>query len=582
MAIEKVKRVEIIGLAKHRQKTLDYLHQLGVMHLSSQESAKNTHELPRAQALDRLSEVARLLLTIKGYDEILSPFQKKVKVFSQQQTYAQAKQSVESVKEKLSFVPELAKERTELLEEITRLDKKRELLEPLPFDISKDMLSAKFSKTLLFEGEHEDLPGTKIIEFDYTLLQCSQAQYIKHEKLYASRNPLDLSVIEESISLDGIKDRKKYAQDKAQLEAVENQLKDLAVDNLSEVRRLKNEFTMYRERYEKTSFMLATQQTFSLQGYVPVNVLKRLDPPIPLHITELEQEKDIPVKLSHVPYVKHFAFITRMFGLPLYGQIDPTVYLSIFIPLFFGFMFSDIGYGLLVVMISIALLAKSSTDAPVLRNAGVVLAVCGISTMVFGALFGSFFGNLFGLTPLLFDPFANAQTILITSLVVGLVHINLGLALALRKNTIGVLSIWLLQLGGAALFLGLGSISWIILGASFALFIYKSKLMGLMEITGFIGTWFSYARLLALALATGGIALGINIIGNLVGGLPYVGTVLLIFVLIVGHLFNFALNILGSSIHSVRLHYIEFFSQFYEAGGKPFVAFTTKKVQEEL
>ena len=580
MAIEEVKRVEIIGLAKHRQKTLDYLHELGVMHLSSRESAQNTHDLPRAQALARLSETATILLQLKHYEELLAPHLKKVKVRPHKQSYPEAVASMQTLQKELYLLEELAKERQELLEELKRLEAKKAILEELPFDISRSMLESRHTKVLLFKGERPDLPGSVIVEHEYTLVQMTQHEYQKHAKNL--RDALDLSVIEESISADGRKDRRQYAEDKARLETLEGQLRELARIHLDEVFRLKEKFTMYRERYEKTSYMLATKSTFALQGYMPSQTLREIDPPIPLHIRELDAKEDIPVKLKHKPYVKHFGFITKMFGLPQYGGIDPTVYLSIFIPFFFGFMFSDVGYGLLVIIVAIALLSGSSTRTPVVRDAGVVLAVCGISTMIFGAFFGSFFGNLFGFTPLLFDPFQNAQTILITALVIGLVHINLGLLLAVRKNTIGVLSLWLLQLGGAALALGMGGISWILLGGAFALFIYKNKLMGLMDITGFVGTWFSYARLLALALATGGIALGINIIGNLLGNIPYIGSVLLIVVLIAGHLFNFALNILGSSIHSVRLHYIEFFSQFYEAGGKPFVVFRTKKVQEEL
>lgn len=582
MAVETVKRVEIVGLSKHREKTLDFLHELGVMHLSSYESMQNKHSLVRSDSLPKLSSVAQSLLTLKWYSDVLSPYTVKPLIRQKWTSYEQNCKDYTVLQKALSELDFLVSKKNDLEEDIARLDAKKKILEPIPFDIHRDMLDTQFCKTFVFEGEYDDFKGTKMIDHGYTVLQVSNALFERQKKLISSRNPIDLSIIEVSSSVDGQKDRAQYDDDALQLREVTEKLRQASSSYLGEVLRLQEQFALYRERYEKTSYMLATDTTFVLQGYLPAGVLQQIDPPVPLHISEIEKENDVPVKLKHAPYVKHFAFITRMFGLPVYKSIDPTVYLSIFIPLFFGFMFSDIGYGILVLLVAGALLFKATSRTPILKNAGVVLSICGVSTIIFGALFGAFFGNLFAISPLLFDPFQNAQAILITSLAIGLVHINLGLILAFRKNTVGVLSLWFLQIGSAMLALGMGQLSWLVLGASFALFIYKNKLMGLMDITAFAGTWFSYARLLALALATGGIALGINIIGNLVGGIPFIGTVLLILVLIIGHLFNFALNILGSSIHSVRLHYIEFFSQFYEAGGKPYVAFTTKKVQDEL
>jgi V/A-type H+-transporting ATPase subunit I len=96
-----------------------------------------------------------------------------------------------------------------------------------------------------------------------------------------------------------------------------------------------------------------------------------------------------------------------------------------------------------------------------------------------------------------------------------------------------------------------------------------------MDITNFFGTWFSYARILALNLATSGVALAVNILAEKTISFSVVTYVI---ILILGHLFNFVVNLIGCTINAARLHYVEFFSLFFESGGKPFKPFSIKKI----
>ena len=92
-------------------------------------------------------------------------------------------------------------------------------------------------------------------------------------------------------------------------------------------------------------------------------------------------------------------------------------------------------------------------------------------------------------------------------------------------------------------------------------------------ISNYLGVLLSYVRLMALGMVTGVIAIAINKIAWMITGIPVVGVVLVIIILVPAHLFNLVINTLGGFIHTMRLQYIEFFGRFYSGGSKPFRPF---------
>ena len=110
--------------------------------------------------------------------------------------------------------------------------------------------------------------------------------------------------------------------------------------------------------------------------------------------------------------------------------------------------------------------------------------------------------------------------------------------------------------------------------------------IGFFDITGFVGDWLSYARLLALGLATAGMALAFNVVAQLLGDMiPFIGIAIMVILLVISHIVNLGLQALGAGIHSLRLQYVEFFNRFYEGGGKEFSPFKINrkytKIEEE-
>ena len=119
--------------------------------------------------------------------------------------------------------------------------------------------------------------------------------------------------------------------------------------------------------------------------------------------------------------------------------------------------------------------------------------------------------------------------------------------------------------------------------ATIGMLVWANGAYGVMDIFGYMGDVLSYARLLALCLATGGIAMTVNILAQMLDQMvPFVGIVIAIIVFIFGHIANFLFQVLGAFINALRLNYVEFFSQFFMEGKGKFEAFKAKRTFTKL
>ena len=250
--------------------------------------------------------------------------------------------------------------------------------------------------------------------------------------------------------------------------------------------------------------------------------------------------------------------------------------------------------------------------------------MCGIFTVFWGIMFGGYFGDLiqvwastvFGKTieikPLWFDPMEDPTKLLIFSLLFGCVHLFIGMGIDMymkikRGHTMDAIFDevpWFMVIIGAGLWLGGSAISPALVQPGKVLTIaglvvllltggrhsksaigkVAGGLSSVYGITGWISDILSYARLLALGLATGVIASVVNLLGSMIGT-GFKGAVALLIIGLIGHVFSMAINVLGAFVHSSRLQYVEFFGKFYEDGGEPFRPFlrntTYVKIDDE-
>lgn len=378
---------------------------------------------------------------------------------------------------------------------------------------------------------------------------------------------------------------------------------------------LYDETVIERDREKIKSKILKTTRTFSLEGWVPAgaeDTVSRIltDSECCFAFREPEDDEDVPVLIQNSSVVQPFEAITEMYSLPDYRGIDPTKFFSFFYAMFFGIMLSDAGYGLVIAISCFIVLKKFPLEGMTYKMIKMFF-YCGLSTVLWGALFGGWFGDFFQvfartilgkeitIPALWFNPIEDPTRLLIWSLVFGVIHLFLGMGIKAGmlikegKTFDAVCDVfsWYMVILGAAGMLGGGMISealvkpsmyMAIAGAAILLFTGGRKKKGfgkvigglssLYDITSYLSDILSYARLLALGLATGVIAQVVNLMGSLAGG-GIVGVVVMIFAFIVGHTFNLAINALGAFVHSSRLQYIEFFGKFYEDGGEEFEPF---------
>lgn len=321
--------------------------------------------------------------------------------------------------------------------------------------------------------------------------------------------------------------------------------------------------------------------------------------------TEAEMEQ-VPVKLKNNWLTRPLNMVTDMYSLPAYRGVDPNPLMAPFFILFYGLMMADMGYGLLMILISLVVVKKAKPRGPTMRNMFPLLGLCGVSTFLWGMITGSFFGDLpaqlaqtinpnttFKGLPALFSPTQDALPVLIGSLALGVVQIFTGMGISVWKKirdgdklsalfeegtwyviligtalmAAGVTPI-LLILGGVMLVVGSvwkasqkgGGPLKIALGTFTGIFgsLYNN-------ITGYFSDILSYSRLMALMLAGAVIAQVFNTLGAITGNV-----VALLVISMIGNALNFALNLLGCFVHDMRLQCLEYFGRFYEDGGKPF------------
>jgi V/A-type H+/Na+-transporting ATPase subunit I len=372
---------------------------------------------------------------------------------------------------------------------------------------------------------------------------------------------------------------------------------------------IKEQLEIERERNEIFTSFAKTDKTYMIEAWVKEKDLHQAldlikestDNHVIIDVKNPDGEENIPVHLENPRFAKPFEFMTKMYSPPQYNELDPTIFLALVFPFFFGFCLTDGLYGVFDIMAGIFIFLGIGKLNKTLSSFGLIMIAAGTWTVILALITNGFMGDIFPTylgvqIPVVvksIDAFVSPQNILIMALLAGLIYTTLGLILGAYNNihkgaireAIGDQICWLILILGVIL-LGVAYLTnsfsiYIGVGVAIiglALLVWHNGLFGLMDVMGLLGTVFSYSRLLALCLSTGGMAIAVNIVAfKVVGTLPVIGVALTALVLIAGHPANAMIQSLGAFIHSMRLHYVEFFSQFYNGAGLKFRPFKAKR-----
>lgn len=343
---------------------------------------------------------------------------------------------------------------------------------------------------------------------------------------------------------------------------------------------------------------------FYIIGWIPAKELTTVLP-------KLSKEKDIkyvvknhdevasipPTKLKNNRIVRPFETIVKMYGLPNYTEMDPTTFVAITAFLLFGFMFGDVGHGLVIFLIGILMAKKKVSMGPVFEAGG-------IASMIFGILYGSIFGNEEIIPAIFIRPMESIQTMLIYGIAIGVVLILLAMILNIRNgiknkdkkkvfldtNGLAGLIFYIVVLGAGVYFIlkgkmiaSLGVLSiFVILPLLAIMFkdsiakkIFKEeeeeksslfeKIFHVVEILlSFASNTISFVRISAFAINHVGLCMAIYILSDMFSGTGSLA------VTIFGNCLVIVLEGLIVGIQVLRLEYYELFSRFYTGDGKEY------------
>ena len=660
----RMRKIRIVTLEKYVTPTVDALHESGLVQVSDiSESIQQDPELAElvapAKATPYTGKLSSLLMKTNGISELLGdslseghglkdtlmsfispdmPVQKEVEALDTEAFIEKAEDTLAQVESKTTVIEgKLAA----LDAETSELKSNKSLANRLSnFDMDLALLKdSKYTSTTVgrinaesaSEIKNELSNLTDELEVFTVPMDDKEGEIITvvtlkefSDDVYSTLRKFDF----EKIEIGDVEGTPQHIISKAdsrlltiesERDSVKKELRAVAEQWDDEILALKEQLENEKEKNEILSSFVQTNDAYVLEAWVPVKdtekveqlVEKSSDGHCAFETIEVEgtDDEDVPVLQQNGWYSKPFEYLVDMYSPVRYNAMDPTIFVAITFPFFFGFCLTDAIYGLVVSLIGVVLLKGLGKVKESMHSFGWILIWSGLWAFILGMITNGFIGDFperiagFRL-PTVFGPveaFKNPQNILIIAIAIGLLYVNIGFVLGainnLRygrvKEAIGSQLCWFVFEAGIAL-IALGyvmpaigmigmALGGVLVLITIGLLIWANGAYGVMDIFGFMGDVLSFARLLALCLATGGIAMTVNILAVMVNGMvPAVGIILAIIVFIGGHIANFAFQVLGAFINALRLNYVEFFAQFFEEGKGKFEAFKAKRTFTKL
>ena len=649
MAIVEMSKLSVICLNSQKKRFIKELMDLGIVEINKPEGNSSENPIPEGTFIaNNSAEVSHLdaqiavygttLDTLNSYYEGKSPLIKTRKEVLADDFAKEVEQNEGYVEKMASETSEAAKKIAENRNEINRLSLLVKGLEPwkdldLPLEKTKTKssfifmgtVSAKTNMETLITSVLQEAPSAVIQKVSSDKLQtylCFICLKEEKPKVLETLRQFSFSVVSLGENIGTAAEAtesytKKIEALQKEIEEKEEKLKELAKER-EKVEYVYDDLLIKRDRAKAVGDMINTKKVFCFDGWLPTQEADKVKKILDKYgcyyeISEPIKDEETPILLKNNKFATPFEAVTEMYSLPLATEVDPTPIMAPFYFIFFGLMLSDAAYGIILAAACFAIMKKFKLEGTMKKMVN-LLFWGGVSTFIWGAIFGGWFGDAVSvfsktflghevtINPIWFDPLEEPMTLLIFSVILGAIHLFVGMAIQAYMliksgkpwDALFDIGFWYLLLIGLVLFAAGGSVAavlatvgkWMAIVGAVGILVTGGRnkkgfgkitggLGSLYGITGYLSDVLSYSRLLALGLATGVVAKVINILGSLAGS-GIVGLIVFIAVFLFGTVFNLAINALGAYVHSCRLQYVEFFGKFYTGGGKGFAPFDRK------
>ena len=650
-------RIAVLGLKKYREQVISILHEMNVIQLEPFSKGTESFLMTEHES-DLHRQVSDQLLRIRGLINILPPIPVEGK--SQFSSINEVIQKVKSLNID-STIASLERQKDNLLTEMKETENNIKLLEDYLF-FPGDLHTLHLSSGRSFFGriDSEKFPEFKKkleLNDEDVILYADGGKKVTHFVLVIMHNfPSNALAsivnlynvhLEAVPNLKGkpdvaVQNQKNIHHDlSSQLNKINDKLAEISKLHYSFLKGAEEELDIENKKLEVIKGLGVTKDTFAMEGWIPKSKIESIKTSFQKYsegttrIYELETKENPPTLLDNPKRLKNFESFVRFYSLPSGNEFDPTMIFAFIFPIFYGLMLGDVGYGLVILLVSrwvirrvegkkrnltimpkfLRKFAKTILQPTQMVKLAKAMTPGCIIAIILGFCFNLYFGfhlngylfsflNNFGLhlptDGALLDPIGTfgLRKLLLFSGYVGIGMVSFGLVLGIlnsiregqKKHIVSkigwLLFGWGIVLMGLALLhhqninplqetTGIGYFALIFGGIG--LMFYGEGVRAIMELPSIISHVLSYTRIVGILLASVILADVIDFIfiKTLHHTILYI--ILGVTIFFVGHIFNIVLGVFEPGIQGARLIYVEFFSKFYHGNGRFFKPFGIKR-----
>jgi V/A-type H+/Na+-transporting ATPase subunit I len=651
--IEKMAKVEILGLKDIALDVIDVIHDLGTLHIEDLTERIGSMENKRVTRMEMDPKFADHEANLNNLrakvGDMIRELQPDPDAMDREQIAIEYKALwSENVEVMISRVEKLLRDverdakdtverKSDLMVELSRLEKYAPIMakvQPLAERVARmqDMASIaliierKYKAILNYLNEEiskitngeceiisqdvDDESTAALIVFNRRYLKQVH-EFLAVQDVNQVRLPSDIAKkpIDEAVA----EVRARIAQIPGEIDQIDMKLEGVTVQYSSKLLAARNAVHDRLEAMDAVPKFAQTDQVFIISGWLPEKDVDPMEQALAdkfgnkvvltvVDIREEEEEDDTPVALENNPFTRYFEIIYLLSKYPRYGTVDPTIVFAVFFPILFGMMVGDMGYGI-IIMVGGWILHRKYASKPMINMAGFVMVIGGAWAILFGIIYLEFFGNwivrwlgllnsdgdlekyLAGTKNSIFkyplDRIEGFTFMLAVCLIVGWVHMGIGLIIGMVNGKregnykhlmekgglflvlTGAMMIiakfgaawWPAWLAGVGALLAISGIVLSAVGAGFG---------GAIESVVGMGNLFSYARLIAIGLASVIMANVANQLALEQAKSGWVGIIVGVIVFILLQGLNLVIGVFSPTIHSLRLHLVESFGKFFE------------------